>query len=95
MAHEVLTDLAPRDGAELLMLVNGLGATPHQELYLMAGELSRAAEECGVRVMRQLVGNFVTSLDQSGVAVTFLELDPELARLWDEPVETVALRWGR
>jgi dihydroxyacetone kinase-like protein len=95
MVHEVLTDLAPRDGAEVLMLVNGLGATPHQELYLMAGELTRAAEERGVRVTRQLVGNFVTSLDQSGVAVTFLELDPELARLWDEPVETVALRWGR
>lgn len=94
MVDEVLTDMALRD-ADVLMLVNGLGATPHQELYLMAGELTTAAEKRGVRVTRQLVGNFVTSLDQAGVAVTFLELDPELARLWDAPVETVALRWGR
>lgn len=95
MVDEVLTDLAPAAGADLLMLVNGMGSTPHQELYLMAGELAAAAEATGVRVIRQLVGNFVTSLDQAGVAVTFLELDPELARLWDAPVETAALRWGR
>lgn len=95
MVDEVLTDLAPPSGADLLMLVNGMGGTPHQELYLMAGELGAAAEARGARIVRQLVGNFVTSLDQAGVAVTFLELDPELSRLWDAPVETVALRWGR
>jgi dihydroxyacetone kinase-like protein len=95
MVDEVLSDLAPPAGADLLMLVNGMGATPHQELYLMAGELGAAAESRGVRIARQLVGNFVTSLDQAGVAVTFLELDPELSRLWDAPVETVALRWGK
>lgn len=95
MVDEVLSDLAPEDGAELLMLVNGMGATPHHELYLLAGELAAAAEARGARVTRQLVGNFVTSLDQAGAAVTFLELDPELTGLWDAPVQTAALRWGR
>jgi dihydroxyacetone kinase-like protein len=95
MVDEVLSDLAPAQGAELLMLVNGMGSSPHQEMYLLAGELAAAAEVRGVRVTRQLVGNFVTSLDQAGAAVTFLELDQELTRLWDAPVQTVALRWGR
>ncbi|WP_306970096.1 dihydroxyacetone kinase subunit DhaK [Arthrobacter oryzae] len=95
MVDEVLSDLAPPEGAELLMLVNGMGATPHHELYLLAGELAAAAETGGRRVIRQLVGNFVTSLDQAGAAVTFLELDQELTRLWDAPVQTAALRWGR
>jgi dihydroxyacetone kinase-like protein len=95
MVEEVLSDLSPAEGAKVLMLVNGMGSTPHQELYLMAGELSAAAQSQGVQVERQLVGNFVTSLDQAGVAVTFLELDDEMIRLWDAPVKTVALRWGR
>ncbi|NJC21507.1 dihydroxyacetone kinase-like protein [Arthrobacter pigmenti] len=95
MANEVLSDLAPPQGAELLMLVNGMGGTPHQELYLLAGELAEAAISRGFSVERQLVGSFVTSLDQAGAAVTFLQLDDELKRLWDAPVETVALRWGR
>lgn len=95
MVGEVLSDLAPPVGAELLMLVSGMGATPHQELYLLAGELATAAEARGTRVVRQLVGNFVTSLDQAGAAVTFLELDQELTRLWDAPVHTATLRWGR
>ncbi|MET1088486.1 MAG: dihydroxyacetone kinase subunit DhaK [Arthrobacter sp.] len=95
MANEVLSDLAPPEDAELLMLVNGMGATPHHELYLLAGELAAAAETGGRRVTRQLVGNFVTSLDQAGAAVTFLELDQELTRLWDAPVQTAVLRWGR
>lgn len=78
MVNEVLSDLAPKDGADLLMLVNGMGATPHHELYLLAGELTAAAEARGACITRQLVGNFVTSLDQTGAAVTFLELDQEL-----------------
>ena len=95
MVDEVLSDLSPATGDKVLMLVNGMGSTPHHELYLMAGELAGHAERQGVVVERQLVGNFVTSLDQAGVAVTFLVLDASLTRLWDAPVETPALRWGR
>ena len=95
MVGEVLSDLSPASGAKVLMLVNGMGSTPHQELYLMAGELEAAAQSQGIQVERQLIGSFVTSLDQAGIAVTFLELTDELTRLWDAPVETAALRWGR
>lgn len=95
MVNEVLSDLMSEDGGDLLMLVNGMGATPHHELYLLAGELAAAAEARGACITRQLVGNFVTSLDQAGAAVTFLELNQELEDLWDAPVQTATLRWGR
>ena len=95
MVDEVLSDLSPATGARVLMLVNGMGSTPHQELYLMAGELEAAAHGQGITSRTALVGSFVTSLDQAGVGVTFLELTDELTRLWDAPVETAALRWGR
>ena len=53
----------------------------------------RSLERRGVRVARSLVGNFVTSLDMVGCSVTVSLLDDELARLWDSPVHTAALRW--
>jgi dihydroxyacetone kinase-like protein len=46
-------------------------------------------------VDRSLVGNYVTSLEMQGFSITVLKLDDELTRLWDAPVQTAALRWGR
>jgi dihydroxyacetone kinase-like protein len=48
----------------------------------------------GVRIARSLVGNYVTSLDMAGASITVCRVDDELARLWDAPVRTPALRWG-
>jgi phosphoenolpyruvate---glycerone phosphotransferase subunit DhaK len=94
MLEPVLADLRPAAGAEVLLLVNGLGGTPLVELYLLHGEADRQLREAGLRPVRHLVGNYVTSLDQAGAAITVLELDDELAALWDAPVRTAALRWG-
>jgi dihydroxyacetone kinase-like protein len=91
----ILGDLAPPAGGELLALVNGLGGTPLMELYLVYGELARLLEGRGLRVARSLVGSYVTSLDMAGLSITLLALDGELTRLWDAPVQTAALRWGR
>jgi len=49
----------------------------------------------GLTIARSLVGNFVTSLEMAGCSVTLTRLDEELLRLWDAPVHTAALRWGR
>ena len=49
----------------------------------------------GARVVRSLVGNYVTSLDMAGCSVTVSMLDERLAELWDAPVHAPALRWGR
>ncbi len=48
----------------------------------------------GVRIARNLVGNYVTSLDMAGVSITLCRVDAELLALWDAPVNTPALRWG-
>ncbi|GAA2991968.1 dihydroxyacetone kinase subunit DhaK [Streptomyces drozdowiczii] len=89
----VLDDLRP-DGP-VLVLVNGMGGTPLLELYGFGAEVHRVLRERGVVVARTLVGNYVTSLDMAGCSVTLCQADEELVRLWDAPVETPALRWGR
>ncbi len=89
----VLDDLRPT--APVIVLVNGMGATPLLELYGFNAEVQRALSGRGVVVARTLVGNYVTSLDMAGCSVTVCQVDEELLRLWDAPVETPALRWGR
>lgn len=91
----ILADLPFRRGDEVLALVNGMGATPLIELYLMYGEVQRILQAHAVRVVRPLVGNHITSLDMAGCSVTLLRADDDLVRLWDAPVDTPALRWGR
>ncbi len=98
MAQAILHDLAaiPGKGArgEAILLVNGFGATPAMELYLMYGRIKPLLEAAGVTVVRSLVGNYVTSLDMAGCSVTVTMLDDETKALWDAPVHTPALRWG-
>ncbi|MFF8373007.1 dihydroxyacetone kinase subunit DhaK [Streptomyces lydicus] len=89
----ILEDLDPR--LPVLVLVNGMGATPLLELYGFNAEVRRVLDERGVAVARTLVGNYVTSLDMAGASVTLCQVDGELLRLWDAPVETAGLRWGR
>jgi dihydroxyacetone kinase-like protein len=84
----------PADG-ELLVMVNGMGGTPLIELYLMFNEVRTYLEGRGARVARNLVGNYITSLEMQGFSVTVCKLTDTLTRLWDAPVDTPALRWGR
>jgi dihydroxyacetone kinase len=95
VAELLLADLQPEVSSSLLVFVNGLGATPLLELYLLYGNLVDALARLGHQAGRSLVGSYVTSLDMRGVSFTLLELDDELAALWDAPVLTPALRWGQ
>ncbi|MFF5445785.1 dihydroxyacetone kinase subunit DhaK [Streptomyces sp. NPDC012888] len=88
----VLAELPP---GPVLALVNGMGATPLLELYGFNAEVRRVLEARGVPVARSLVGNYVTSLDMAGCSLTLCRVDEELLGLWDAPVQTAALRWGR
>lgn len=88
----VLDDLRPDN--PVLVLVNGMGATPQLELYGFAAEVHRVLGERRVVVARTLVGNYVTSLDMAGASVTLCQVDEDLLRLWDAPVRTAGLRWG-
>jgi phosphoenolpyruvate---glycerone phosphotransferase subunit DhaK len=105
VAHTAASDLAAvaldAIGADLsldtdlLVMVNGMGGTPLIELYVMFDEVRRYLEARGARVARNLVGNYITSLEMQGLSVTGGQLTDTLTRLWDAPVDTPALRWGR
>jgi phosphoenolpyruvate---glycerone phosphotransferase subunit DhaK len=94
LATPVLDDLDFTGTEGVLAFLNGMGATPLIELYLMYGELAKLLEKAGVTVTRSLVGSYITSLDMAGCSLTLLKLDEEMRRLWDAPVLTPALRWG-
>ena len=81
-------------GDGVICFVNGLGATPLIELYLMYGEIADLLAAAGVSIARSLVGPYITSLDMAGCSVTLLRADTEILELWDAPVNTPALRWG-
>ena len=91
----ILEDLPFAEGDEVLLFVNGMGGTPQIELYILFRRAAEVLAERGITVTRSLVGNFVTSLEMQGASLTVLRLDDELTQLWDAPVQTAALRWGR
>jgi dihydroxyacetone kinase-like protein len=88
--------LADRDftPGPVIVMLNGMGGTPLIELYVMYGEVAKIMERAGITVARNLVGNYITSLEMAGCSVTVLQADEELVRLWDAPVSTAGLRWG-
>jgi phosphoenolpyruvate---glycerone phosphotransferase subunit DhaK len=94
MTAAILSDLDPPSGSNVLAFVNGLGGTPLIELYVVYNELTKQLEKHGLTATRNLVGNYITSLEMAGVSITLLALDDELTALWDAPVHTPALRWG-
>jgi phosphoenolpyruvate---glycerone phosphotransferase subunit DhaK len=94
LVEPILSD-ADFGGAPCIVMLNGMGATPLIELYLMFGEVRAQLDAAGVRIARSLVGNYITSLDMAGCSVTLLRADDELLGLWDAPVQTPALRWGQ
>jgi phosphoenolpyruvate---glycerone phosphotransferase subunit DhaK len=93
MVTAITADLGARARGEAILLMNGFGATPLSELYLMYDAVRGLLESAGTIVARSLVGNFVTSLDMAGCSATISLLDDEMKRLWDAPVHTPALRW--
>ena len=89
----ILADL-DLGGEKVIAFVNGMGATPLIELYVLFQEVAAILEKNSIRIARSLVGPYITSLDMAGASVTLLRADDEILRLWDAPVRTAGLRWG-
>lgn len=94
MTGAILADLGGEGAEDVLLLLNGFGATPAMELYLLYASARSRVEAAGRNVVRSLVGNYVTSLDMAGASITVTALDAEMKALWDAPVRTAGLRWG-
>ena len=92
LVNSIANDLGEKGDA--LLLVNGFGATPAMELYLMFNSARAQLAKHGITVHRSLVGNYVTSLDMAGCSLTVTLLDREIEGFWDAAVHTPALRWG-
>jgi dihydroxyacetone kinase-like protein len=94
LAEPIVSDVPFESGDEVLAFVNSMGGTPLIELYVVFNDLHRFLTERGIKVTRNLIGPYITSLEMAGCSITLLKLDDELKQLWDAPVKTPGLRWG-
>jgi dihydroxyacetone kinase-like protein len=88
LARAILDDLPFERGDEVAVLVNGLGATPKEELYILYRGVASHLSDAGLRVHRVLVGEYATSLEMAGASLSLLRLDDELRSLLDAPANT-------
>lgn len=94
LMEPIITDIPYKPGDEVLLFVNGMGGTPLVELYIVYRKAYEIASKSGLKVVRNLVGSYITSLEMAGTSITMLKMDADLLKLWDAPVKTPALRWG-
>ena len=88
MTEAILEDLRPAAGDRLAVMVNGLGATPPEELYIIYRKVYDILTAAGLKIHRAYVGEFATSMEMAGASLTFMRLDDELAALLDAPAYT-------
>lgn len=93
LAEAIDQELKPQKNQPALLHINGFGATPLMELYLVYELAAQYWQKKGVKIARSLVGNYTTSLDMAGCSITLSLLDDESITLWDAPVHTANLRW--
>jgi len=90
----IVEDLPYKAGDEVLLFVNSMGGTPLIELYIIYRKAVKLLEEKGIKVIRHLIGPYITSLEMAGTSITLLKMDADLTKLWDAPVKTAGMRWG-
>ncbi len=98
LARRIVTDLEEdlglKKGEEIVLLINGFGGSPLQELYILNNSVTKALAADGITIHRTIVGNYMTSIDMAGASISVLRVDAELKALIDYPVSTPALTWG-
>lgn len=88
MVGQILSDLPYEAGSEVAVLINGLGATPLEEQYVVARKVNHLLLERNIAIHRYYVGEYATSLEMAGLSISLLKLDDELKRLVDAPADT-------
>lgn len=90
----VVEDLPFKSGDKVLLFVNSMGGTPLIELYIVYRKAVEMLEAKGIKVVRNLIGPYITSLEMAGASITLLKMDDDMVKLWDAPVKTAGMRWG-
>jgi len=88
MVRPLLTELPLARGSEVAVLVNGLGGTPKEELYILFRRLAGLLGEHGVSIFHSYIGEFATSMEMAGASISLLLLDDELKRLIAAPADS-------
>ena len=88
MMSAILKDLPFRKDDEVAVLINGLGATPKEEMYIAYGRIDQILKECGISVFHVYVGEFATSMEMAGFSISLLKLDDEMKQLLAKPART-------
>jgi dihydroxyacetone kinase-like protein len=94
LMEPIVTDIPFKAGESVLLFVNGMGGTPLVELYVAYRKAHEIAVKHGLKVVRNLIGPYITSLEMAGMSITMLKMDDDLLKLWDFPVKTPGMRWG-
>lgn len=85
LMDRILAEPLFADGGDVAVLVNGLGATPKEELYILFRRAAHVLKDKGIRVVRTYVGEYATSLEMAGASITLFKLDDDLLRWLDAP----------
>ena len=88
MLEKIVADLPYENGDEVAVLVNGLGATPLDEQYIVTRRINQVLEEKGISVYKYYVGEYATAIEMAGFSISLLKLDDELKEYIDHPVDT-------
>ena len=88
LVDKIVKDLPFEKGDEVAVLVNGLGATPKEELYVIYRKVSEILKSAGISVFHVFVGEIATSMEMAGLSLSLLKLDDELKELLSKPVDT-------
>ncbi len=94
MLDAILREMSAASGERVTVLVNGLGATPLMELYIINRRVRQRLDAAGLAVHATTVGNWCTSLEMAGASVTCMHLDEELTTMLDHPCDCAMLRVG-
>ncbi|MFF2031711.1 dihydroxyacetone kinase family protein [Arthrobacter sp. NPDC058192] len=94
LVARVLSEAPHNAGKRIAVILNGLGSTKHEELFVLWGTVAPLLRAAGYTLVMPEVGELVTSLDMAGVSLTITWLDAELEPLWVAPAETPAYRRG-
>ncbi|SDJ87815.1 dihydroxyacetone kinase subunit DhaK [Natronincola ferrireducens] len=91
LCNKILDDY-DYEGSEVALMVNGLGATPLMELYILNNEVEKVLSKHNIKIHKTFVGNYMTALEMAGCSITLLKLDDELKELLDAPCDTPAMK---
>jgi len=92
LMKRILNDIEFQVGDEVAVMINGAGATPPMELYILNRRVSQILAGKGIRVFKTFVGNYMTSIDMAGASITLLKLDDELKELLLAQADTVGFK---